>query len=68
VISRTMEHIPLKAAYLCQDCECVGNCATQCPACASTSLLNLSAVLNREGGPAAIHQSMDSMYRSALAA
>ncbi|HVZ83338.1 MAG TPA: hypothetical protein VG893_06650 [Terracidiphilus sp.] len=47
--SRMMEHIPLKSAFLCQDCDCVGNCATQCPACASTALLGLSAVLNRDG-------------------
>lgn len=41
-------HIPLTSAYLCQDCNSVGNCSTQCPACASTVLMNLSAVLNRE--------------------
>jgi hypothetical protein len=41
-------HIPLASAYLCQDCNCVGNCSTQCPACASTVLMNLSSVLNRE--------------------
>jgi hypothetical protein len=43
-----MQHIPLKSAYLCQDCNCVGNCAEQCPACASAVLLNLAAVLDRE--------------------
>jgi hypothetical protein len=42
------QHIPLKSAYLCQDCDCVGNSATRCPACASASLLGLSCVLNRE--------------------
>ncbi len=41
-------HIPLTSAYLCQDCNSVGNCSMQCPACASTVLMNLSAVLNRE--------------------
>jgi hypothetical protein len=41
-------HIPLTNAYLCQDCNSVGNCSMQCPACASTVLMNLSAVLNRE--------------------
>lgn len=41
-------HIPLASAYLCQDCNSVGNCAMQCPACASTVLLNLAAVLDRE--------------------
>jgi len=44
-----MQHIPLKNAYLCQDCNSVGNCAEQCPACASTVLMNLSCVLDREG-------------------
>ena len=41
-------HIPLKGAYLCQDCNSVGNCAMQCPACASTVLMNLATVLDRE--------------------
>lgn len=41
-------HVPLTSAYLCQDCNSVGNCSTQCPACASTVLMSLSAVLNRE--------------------
>ena len=44
----TMEHIPLSSAYLCQDCDCVGNCATQCPACASVVLLGLAAILDRK--------------------
>lgn len=44
----TMQHIPLASAYLCQDCNCVGNCASQCPACASVVLLGLAGVLNRE--------------------
>jgi hypothetical protein len=43
-----MQHIPLSFAYLCQDCNCVGNCAEQCPACASSVLMNLSGVLDRE--------------------
>ena len=41
-------HFPLTSAYLCQDCNSVGNCAMQCPACASTVLLNLSSVLDRK--------------------
>jgi ferredoxin len=44
----TMQHIPLTSAYLCQDCNSVGNCARQCPACASTVLLALAGVLDRE--------------------
>jgi hypothetical protein len=44
----SLQHIPLAGAYLCQDCNCVGNSSMNCPACASTVLLGLSAVLNRE--------------------
>jgi len=43
-----MQHIPLSSAYLCQDCNSVGNCARQCPACASYVLMSLSGVLDRE--------------------
>jgi hypothetical protein len=41
-------HIPLKSAYLCQDCNSIGNSAVQCPACASSVLMSLSNVLDRE--------------------
>lgn len=44
-----LQHFPLKSAYLCPDCNTIGNCATQCPACASQVLLSLSAILDREG-------------------
>jgi hypothetical protein len=44
----SMQHMPLTSAYLCQDCNCVGNCALQCPACASEALMGLAGVLNRE--------------------
>ncbi len=44
----TLEHFPLSSAYLCEDCHCIGNCSTTCPACASRSLLALAGVLNRE--------------------
>ena len=43
-----MNHIPLKSAYLCQDCDAVGNSAMQCPACASGVLLGLAGVLDRK--------------------
>jgi hypothetical protein len=43
-----MQHMPLSNAYLCGDCNCVGNCAEQCPACASGSLMCLAGVLDRE--------------------
>jgi hypothetical protein len=45
--SPMLQHIPLASAYLCQDCDCVGNSAIQCPACASNALLGLACVLNR---------------------
>jgi hypothetical protein len=44
----SMQHMPLTRAYLCEDCNCVGNCAEQCPACASRALIGLAGVLNRE--------------------
>jgi hypothetical protein len=44
----SMQHIPLASAYLCQDCNCIGNSAIQCPACASAVLMALSWVLDRE--------------------
>lgn len=44
----TMQHIPLVNAYLCQDCNCVGNCSQQCPACASGALMTLAGVLDRK--------------------
>ena len=43
-----MQHMPLTSAYLCQDCNCVGNSAQQCPACASEALLGLAGVLDRK--------------------
>jgi len=46
----SMQHMPLANAYLCQDCSCVGNCAEQCPACASEALMALAKVLNRPSG------------------
>jgi hypothetical protein len=44
----TMQHIPLAYAYLCPDCNCIGNCAEHCPACASPVLLGLASILDRE--------------------
>jgi hypothetical protein len=46
-----LQHIPLTSAYLCQDCNSIGNCARQCPACASEVLMSLAGVLNREAEP-----------------
>jgi len=39
---------PLSLAHLCCDCAAVSNCASVCPACASTALLALAPVMNRE--------------------
>lgn len=44
----TLDYIPLKYAYLCPDCNAIGNCSTQCPACASRVVMGLSAILDRE--------------------
>ncbi|MGA3011344.1 MAG: hypothetical protein ABSD72_13890 [Terracidiphilus sp.] len=44
----SMQHIPLTSAYLCQDCNSVGNSSKQCPACASSVLMGLATVLDRE--------------------
>ncbi len=46
--SARMNHIPLKAAYVCQDCDAVGNNAMQCPACASQVLMGLAGVFDRK--------------------
>jgi hypothetical protein len=43
----TLMHMPLASSYLCQDCSAVGNCSTQCPACASEHLMNLQRVIDR---------------------
>ena len=44
----TMQLIPLSSAYLCQDCSAIGNNPIQCPGCASSALMGLAGVLNRE--------------------
>jgi hypothetical protein len=43
-----MQHIPLESAYLCPDCNSIGNNSRSCPACASTVLMSLAGVLDRE--------------------
>ena len=42
------QHIPLASAFLCEDCNRIGNCAEYCPACASRSIMSLAGVLQRE--------------------
>ena len=43
-----VNHIPLNSAYLCQDCDAIGNSAMRCPACASQALMGLAGVFDRE--------------------
>jgi hypothetical protein len=40
--------IPLQSAYLCTDCDHIGDNAVRCEQCASESLLSLANVLNRK--------------------
>jgi hypothetical protein len=48
VASESRQHIPLAKAYLCQDCDSVGDSAMHCPACASPALLGLAGVFDRK--------------------
>jgi hypothetical protein len=41
------QHIPLNQAYLCQDCDEIGNSSMRCPACASEVLLSLAGIFDR---------------------
>ena len=43
-----LQHIPLKSAYLCPDCNAIGNSSRRCPACACEVLLSLAGILDRE--------------------
>jgi hypothetical protein len=52
----SMLHIPLASAYLCPNCCCVGNCSERCPACASTALLGLASILDREPEEGTLNQ------------
>ncbi len=58
----SIQYMPLANAYLCEDCNCVGNCAEQCPACASEALMGLAGVLNREQS----HEKIESTFRVKL--
>jgi hypothetical protein len=46
--SKARQFFPLDKAYLCQDCDCVGNNSMRCPACASEVLMGLAGVLDRK--------------------
>lgn len=43
-----MQHIPLDQAYLCPNCNSIGNDSTRCPACANPHVLALAAILDRQ--------------------
>lgn len=58
VSKAALEHIPLSSAYLCQDCDSIGNCSSFCPACASPALMGLAGVLNRPQAAASIVEFM----------
>jgi primosomal protein N' len=47
--SNARQFIPLARAYLCQDCDSVGNNAMHCPSCSSQVLMGLAGVLDRKG-------------------
>ncbi len=64
----SMQHMPLSSAYLCQDCSSVGNCSKQCPACASSVLMALATVLDREEREEENSKVLAFDYREALAA
>jgi len=42
------QYFPLNTAYLCQDCDSVGNNSMRCPACASEVLISLASVFARQ--------------------
>jgi hypothetical protein len=67
MILASMQHIPLASAYLCQDCSCVGNCAMQCPACASEVVMALARVLDREAAEEEVQRPVLA-FRTAMAA
>jgi hypothetical protein len=65
IAKAALDHIPLSSAYLCQDCDSIGNCASYCPACASPVVMGLAGVLNREtaatGGALAVVEFMPTL-------
>ena len=43
-----LQRMPMSSAFLCEDCQDIGNDPRRCPSCASQSLMGLANVLNRE--------------------
>jgi hypothetical protein len=48
MIALAFDYIPLAQAHLCCDCQRIGNNPHHCPSCASTHLMALAPILNRE--------------------
>jgi hypothetical protein len=48
MVSDKRQFIPLARAYLCQDCDSIGNNAMRCPSCASEVLMGLASVFDRK--------------------
>jgi len=52
--SEARQYFPLANAYLCQDCDSVGNNSMHCPACGSGVLMVLASIFGRtEDAPGA---------------
>lgn len=48
-MSAELVYLPLRQAFLCENCQHVGNSSRACPACGDkTALISLAGVLNRE--------------------
>lgn len=41
-------HIELSKAYLCLDCDCIGDNSRQCAACGSHSIISMKVVAKAE--------------------
>jgi hypothetical protein len=62
-----MQYIPLDSAYLCPDCNSIGNNSGFCPACASSALMSLACVLDREEAAGVEEQSVAYTFPRAVA-
>ncbi len=49
---RWIAAMPIEIAFLCANCDTVGNSPESCPVCGSTQLLPLARILNRPAPPA----------------
>jgi hypothetical protein len=51
------QYFPLTSAYLCQDCNSIGNNSMRCLACASDVLMSLGGVLNPQHASKSMNRS-----------